>query len=216
MIAFNGQVFVVLQDSEASRVPRRWAGTMTCCCSTWSCSEDLSPGQNVLGRGSDPGVESAITNNRTNIMENHSQDLLDAQVDVLLDAEAEVSVLWEVLSPQLVLLHLQSSLQDLLGLNNTRVSCGKRKGMFLRHRIIKVYISVFGNFESLLSCERWLWASFKNNKKVGIISHLGSPHSAVHSDLLVPPDTETTNSVAGLGEHGSLSSERLQHLVVMG
>ena len=46
---------------------------------------------------------------------------------MLLDAEAEVSVLGEVLSPQLVLLHLQSSLQDLLSLNNTRVSWGNRK-----------------------------------------------------------------------------------------
>ena len=41
---------------------------------------------------------------------------LDAQVDVLLDAEAEVAVVAEVLLPQLVLLHLEPALQDLLGL----------------------------------------------------------------------------------------------------
>merc|ERR1719221_2167024 len=76
--------------------------------------------------------------------------VLDAQVDVLLDAEAKVSVVGKVLAPQLVLLHLQSSLQDLLS--------------------------------------------------------LGSPHCAVDSDLLVPPDTETPDGVAGLGEHGGLSS----------
>ena len=76
--------------------------------------------------------------------------VLDAQVDVLLDAEAKVSVIGKVLAPQLVLLHLQSSLQDLLS--------------------------------------------------------LGSPHCAVDSDLLVPPDTETPDGVAGLGEHRGLSS----------
>ena len=43
-------------------------------------------------------------------------NLLDAQVDVLLDTEAEVAVLGEVLPPQLVLLDLQSPLEDLLGL----------------------------------------------------------------------------------------------------
>ena len=48
--------------------------------------------------------------------------VLDAQVDVLLDAEAKVSVVREVLAPQLVLLHLQASLQDLLSLNKIRVS----------------------------------------------------------------------------------------------
>merc|ERR1719384_1665007 len=42
--------------------------------------------------------------------------ILDAQVDVLLDTEAEVSVLGEVLSPQLVLLHLQATLENLLSL----------------------------------------------------------------------------------------------------
>ena len=42
--------------------------------------------------------------------------LLDAQVNVLLDAEAKVAVVGEVLLPQLVLLHLEAPLQDLLGL----------------------------------------------------------------------------------------------------
>ena len=97
---------------------------MTCCCSTWSCSEDQSPGQNVPDSDSDPGVESAVTNSRTIKRRGQSRHLLDAQVDVLLDAEAKVSVLREVLASQLVLLHLQTSLQDLLSLNNTGVSWG--------------------------------------------------------------------------------------------
>ena len=42
--------------------------------------------------------------------------LLDAQVDVLLDAEPKVAVLGEVAPLQLVLLHLQTTLQDLLSL----------------------------------------------------------------------------------------------------
>merc|ERR1719220_2663290 len=42
--------------------------------------------------------------------------ILDAQVNVLLDAEAKVAVVREVLLPQLVLLHLEAPLQDLLGL----------------------------------------------------------------------------------------------------
>ena len=42
--------------------------------------------------------------------------LLDSQVNVLLDAEAEVAIVGEVLLPQLVLLHLEAPLQDFLGL----------------------------------------------------------------------------------------------------
>ena len=41
---------------------------------------------------------------------------LDSQVNVLLDAEANVATVGEVLLPQLILLHLEASLQDLLGL----------------------------------------------------------------------------------------------------
>lgn len=41
--------------------------------------------------------------------------VFDAQIDVLADAEPEVARLREVLLPQLVLLHLQPSLQDFLG-----------------------------------------------------------------------------------------------------
>ena len=37
-------------------------------------------------------------------------DLLDAQVNVLLDTEAEVAIVGEVLLPQLVLLHLEAPL----------------------------------------------------------------------------------------------------------
>ena len=39
-----------------------------------------------------------------------------AQIDVLLDTETEVASLREVLAPQLVLLHFQTTLQDLLSL----------------------------------------------------------------------------------------------------
>ena len=35
---------------------------------------------------------------------------------------------------------------------------------------------------------------------------LGSPHCAVDSDLLVPPDTEAPDGVASLGEDRGLSS----------
>jgi len=42
-----------------------------------------------------------------------------AQVDVLLDTETEVPCLREVLAPQLVLLHFQSTLQNLLSLGPT-------------------------------------------------------------------------------------------------
>ena len=42
--------------------------------------------------------------------------LLDSQVNMLLDAEAEVAIVGEVLLPQLVLLHLEAPLQDFLGL----------------------------------------------------------------------------------------------------
>ena len=47
--------------------------------------------------------------------------LLDSQVNVLLDAEAEVAIVGEVLLPQLVLLHLEASLKDFLGLQVTLV-----------------------------------------------------------------------------------------------
>ena len=54
--------------------------------------------------------------------------LLDSQVNVLLDAEAEVAIVGEVLLPQLVLLHLKAPLQDFLGLQvalvrTERTSC---------------------------------------------------------------------------------------------
>ena len=43
--------------------------------------------------------------------------ILDAKINVLLDTETEVSIFREVLSSQLVLLDLQSSLENLLGLS---------------------------------------------------------------------------------------------------
>jgi len=82
--------------------------------------------------------------------------VLDSQVNVLLNSKAKISVGREVFPPQLILLDLESPLQDFLG--------------------------------------------------------LGSPDSAVHSDLLVPPDAEGPDSVPGLGEHWRLSSKRLQHI----
>jgi len=42
--------------------------------------------------------------------------VLDAQIDVFLDAEAKVAGGGEVLATQLVLAHLQATLQDFLGL----------------------------------------------------------------------------------------------------
>ena len=51
--------------------------------------------------------------------------LLDSQVNVLLDAEAEVAIVGEVLLPQLVLLHLEAPLQDFFGLQVTQVRTEK-------------------------------------------------------------------------------------------
>ena len=47
--------------------------------------------------------------------------LLDSQVNMFLDAEAEVAIVGEVLLPQLVLLHLEAPLQDFLGLQVTLI-----------------------------------------------------------------------------------------------
>ena len=62
------------------------------------------------------------------VLLNQIELLLDAQVNVLLDTEAEVAIVGEVLLPQLVLLHLEAPLQDFLGLQVTivrreRTSC---------------------------------------------------------------------------------------------
>ena len=54
--------------------------------------------------------------------------LLDSQVNMLLDAEAEVAIVGEVLLPQLVLLHLEAPLQDFLGLQVTLVRTERTSG----------------------------------------------------------------------------------------
>ena len=56
--------------------------------------------------------------------------LLDSQVNMLLDAEAEVAIVGEVLLPQLVLLHLEAPLQDFLGLQVTLVKTEKMSCKF--------------------------------------------------------------------------------------
>ena len=43
-------------------------------------------------------------------------------------------------------------------------------------------------------------------------THLGTPDGAVDGDLLVPPDTERSDRVAGFGEHWGLPSQLLKHL----
>ena len=55
------------------------------------------------------------------VLLNQIELLLDAQVNVLLDTEAEVAIVGEVLLPQLVLLHLKAPLQDFLSLQVTLV-----------------------------------------------------------------------------------------------
>jgi hypothetical protein len=82
--------------------------------------------------------------------------VLDAQVDVLADTETEVAGLAEVALAELVLLDLEATLEDLLG--------------------------------------------------------LGAADGDVDSDLLVPPDTEGTDGVAGLGVDGGLTAELFEHL----
>ena len=42
--------------------------------------------------------------------------------------------------------------------------------------------------------------------------YLGASDGAMDSDLLVPPDTERSDRVAGFGEHWRLASQLLQHL----
>lgn len=59
-----------------------------------------------------------------NDVEVHTEDtdtgvVTSTQVDVLLDTETEVTSIREVLAPELVLLHLQTTLQDLLSLGAT-------------------------------------------------------------------------------------------------
>ena len=43
-------------------------------------------------------------------------------------------------------------------------------------------------------------------------THLRTPDGAVDGDLLVPPDTERSDRVAGFGEHWGLPSQLLKHL----
>ena len=45
-----------------------------------------------------------------------------------------------------------------------------------------------------------------------VLTHLGTPDGAVDGDLLVPPDTERSDRVAGFGEHWGLPSQLLKHL----
>lgn len=63
----------------------------------------------TLARAGHAGVE-------VHSVDTDSGVVLDAQIDVLADAEAEVARLREVALAQLVLLDLQATLQDLLGL----------------------------------------------------------------------------------------------------
>ena len=129
---------------------------------------------------------------------------------MLLDTEAEVSVLGEVLSPQFVLLHLQAALENLLSL---RISQLRKRNNNVEWELFALYLtSVIGKFESLLSCERWLKTSFEQSGAIIFFTDLGSPDGAVDGDLLVPSDTKTTDSVAGFAEHRGLPCQRLKHL----
>jgi hypothetical protein len=82
--------------------------------------------------------------------------VLDTQVDVFADTETEVAGLAEVTLAELVLLDLEATLENLLG--------------------------------------------------------LGAADGDVDSDLLVPPETEGTDGVAGLGVDGGLTAELFEHL----
>ena len=69
--------------------------------------------------------------------------LLDSQVNVLLDAEAEVAIVGEVLLPQLVLLHLEAPLQDFLGLQvilvrTEKMSCEVSCWYFISQLAVRV------------------------------------------------------------------------------
>lgn len=59
---------------------------------------------------------SAEDNKEVHAIDTNAWIVSDAQIDVLIDAEAEVAGLREVLSLQLVFLDLQALLEDLLGL----------------------------------------------------------------------------------------------------
>merc|ERR1740116_596627 len=58
----------------------------------------------------------AEDNKEVHAVDTNAWVVLDTQVNVLLDAKAKVAVVGEVLLPQLILLHLEAPLQDLLSL----------------------------------------------------------------------------------------------------
>lgn len=76
-----------------------------------------------LGLGA-PAAGNALTRAGHAAVEVHTVDtdrrvILDPQVDVLVDTETKVAGLREVALPQLVLLDLEATLQDLLSLRTT-------------------------------------------------------------------------------------------------
>merc|ERR1712240_809278 len=63
---------------------------------------------------SDVAAGSSEDHEEVHSIDTNAGIVLDAEVNVLVDTEAEVSVVGEVILPQLVLLHLEATLQDLL------------------------------------------------------------------------------------------------------
>ena len=75
-------------------------------------------------RSSLPSPGNSDTRAAHHHVEVHTEDtnvgvVSGTKIDMLLDTEAKVASIREVLAPQLVLLHLQTTLQDLLGLGPT-------------------------------------------------------------------------------------------------
>ena len=77
---------------------------------------DLGNGTAALG---DAATGAVHANEEVHTVNTDGGVVLDTQIDVLLDTEAEVSSLGEVALLQLVLLDLEATLQDLLGLGAT-------------------------------------------------------------------------------------------------
>merc|ERR1719348_1140019 len=99
------------------------------------------------------GLATSVTNIHAGSTHNHVEvHSIDTNIDVLLDTESKVSVLGEVLPSQLVLLDLESSLEDLLSLGSSH---GAVNGDLLISSDSKASDSVSGLGEDGgLSCKR--------------------------------------------------------------
>lgn len=119
--------------------------------------------------------------------------VLDAQIDVLLDAEAERAHVREVPLEQLELLHLEAGLLQRL------VRRARRRGLRQRR-----------------GAERGTGAGWIPPAAHQQLHGLLAADGHVARDLLVTTDLERTNGVPGTAEHGLLAGQLLQNLGGLG